>query len=187
MAKAPNNLQATTKDLMALIGEESRKIFNPCFTEGNNTLPETYQIHRYGQCNNLAYLDKIPDIVKGIKHFSVLPNEVGFSSWKYSVKRILNLYDHLKDTPKYYGILTVIRGKIVDNADNILNSYRTPLNWNRIIKCLNMQYADDRDIGTLKFQMISLIQKNERVTEFYNKVYRTLFLIFDKQCSMEMS
>lgn len=133
---------------------------------------------------NLTDLDKIPDIVKCIREFSGQPGE--FSSWRKSVDRILQIYESLKGTPKYYGILNVIRNKIVGQADVALESYNTPLNWEKISRCLTLHYADKRDLGTLEYQMMTLIQGNQTIPEFYQRVYQHLSLILNKLSCMDM-
>ena len=134
--------------------------------------------------HTLSDLDKIPDIVKSLRDFSGSPGE--FSSWKKSVDRILKLYEHLKGSSKYYGILSVVRNKIVGNADRALESYNTPLNWNKISRCLTLHYADKRDLGTLEYQMTTLVQGNYTIPEFYQNVYQHLSLILNKLSCMEM-
>lgn len=134
---------------------------------------------------NLADLDRIPDIVKSLREFSGQPGE--FSSWKKSVDRILQIYEHLKGTPKYYGILSVVRNKIVGHADIALESYNTPLNWAKMSKCLTLHYADKRDLGTLEYQMTTLVQGTNTVPEFYQSVYQHLSLIMNKLSCMDMS
>lgn len=134
---------------------------------------------------NLSELDKIPDVVRSLKDFTGQPGE--FNSWKKSVDRILQLYDGIKGTPKYFGILSVIRNKIVGQADVVLESYNTPLDWKCIARCLTMHYADKRDLSTLEYQMTSLIQGNLTVQEFYHSVYSHLSLILNKIGCMEVS
>lgn len=133
---------------------------------------------------NLNEMDRIPDVVKSLREFSGNPAEYG--SWKKSVDRILKIYENLKGKPKYYGILSVIRNKITGSADTALESYNTPLNWDKISKCLALHYADKRDLGTLEYQMTTLIQKNNSIPEFYKEVYYHLSLILNKLSSVEM-
>lgn len=135
--------------------------------------------------NNISDLDKVPDVVKCLRNFSGNPME--FSSWKKSVDRILQIYEPIRGTPKYYGILTIIRNKIIDKADAALESYNTPLNWQAISKCLTLHYADKRDIRTLEYQMISLVQGNRTVQEFYGQVYNQLSLILNKIACMDLA
>lgn len=133
---------------------------------------------------NLQDLDKIPDVVRCLKDFSGDPKE--FASWKKSVDRVMTLYDSLKGTAKYFGILNVVRNKIVGNADTALESYNTPLNWEAISECLTTHYADKRDVGTLEYQMSTLIQGSNTVQQFYQEVYSHLTLILNKVACMKI-
>lgn len=135
--------------------------------------------------NNLNELDKIPDVVRCLRDFSGNPGE--FSSWKKSVDRILRIYEPSRGTPKYFGILNVIRNKIIGHADIALESYNTPLNWESISRCLTLHYADKRDLGTLEYQMSSLAQGNCTVEEFYQTVYSHLSLILSKISCMDLN
>lgn len=158
--------------------------------ESNKLLSSTSQTTRdidepIGVRSNIEDMDRIPDVVKGLREFSGQSGQ--FSSWKKSVDRILKVYEHLRGTPKYYGMLNVIRNKITGEADIALESYNTPLNWEKIAKCLTLHYADKRDLGTLEYQMTTLVQKNDTIPEFYQTVYHHLSLILNKLSSMEMS
>lgn len=136
------------------------------------------------QLGNLSSLDKVPDIVKSLREFSGQAAE--YSSWRKSVERVLQIYAAERGSPKYFGILSVIRNKIVGQADAVLESYNTPLNWERISRCLTLHYADKRDLQTLEYQMTCLIQGNDTIPQFYQAVYHHLSLILNKISSMEM-
>ena len=82
--------------------------------------------HR-AQLNNL---DRVPDVVRSLREFTGQLGE--YSSWRNSVERILDVYKHLRGTPKHFGILSVIRNKIIGSTDAILESYNTTLNWERL-------------------------------------------------------
>lgn len=129
-------------------------------------------------------LDRIPDIVRCLREFSGNPGE--FSSWKKSVDRVLQLYEASKGTPRYFGILNVVRNKIIGSADAALESYNTPLDWSCISRCLTLHYADKRDLSTLEYQMSSLIQGQSTVQDFYQSVYAHLSLIMNKLACMDM-
>lgn len=135
--------------------------------------------------NGLEELGKVPDMVKSLREFSGKPGE--YSSWRKSVDRVLELFKSLRGTARYYAILHTIRTKIVGDADTALESYRTPLDWSRIRKCLNIHYSDKRDIGTLEYQMTVLCQGNRSITEFYQAVYQHLSLILDKVSCLELN
>lgn len=56
-------------------------------------------------------LDKVPDVVRCLRELS--DNAPGFSSLK-NEERILKLYKSSKGTPKYCGILSVIKNKVTE-------------------------------------------------------------------------
>ena len=181
--KAPNPNTCNSFDfdtLKDIISEMVREHSGVNSSNSNNELDQSYNIN---QDQTLTGMDKIPDVVKSLREFSGQPGEYG--SWKKSVERILSIYDSIKGTTKYYGILTVIRNKITGHADMALESYNTPLNWPKISKCLNLHYADKRYLGTLENQMTTLIQKNSSIPEFYQLVYQHFSLILNKLSSMD--
>lgn len=181
----PNFVEQITNLVTEVLRVESRQIFHDLMNpnaELNNDIDEP--INR-DQNRNLADMDRIPDVVKSLREFSGQPGE--FSSWRKGVERILKMYEHLRGTPKYYGILSVIRNKISGHADAVLESYNTPLNWQKITRCLTLHYADKRDLGTLEYQMTTLVQGRNTIPDFYQEVYHHLSLILNKLSCMEMS
>lgn len=189
----PQNAQLSIEDLTSLISNIASDVLrrqgpqvvqaalNPNNNQENARDQQIEDRHR----ENLNDMDKIPDVVKCLKEFSGQPGE--FSSWKKSVDRILSIYEPLRGTPKYYGILSVIRNKITGNADIALESYNTPLNWLSISQCLTTHYGDKRDLSTLEYQMTTLVQGSKTISEFYQKVYTHLSLILNKLGCLEMS
>uniref|UniRef100_A0A0K8USZ4 Retrovirus-related Gag polyprotein from transposon HMS-Beagle n=1 Tax=Bactrocera latifrons TaxID=174628 RepID=A0A0K8USZ4_BACLA len=186
------NVTINEDDLVNLIGRVALDVVNrqgPSIVRATlnpnaglaDTCDQTINIEH---ANNLSDLDKIPDVVKCLREFSGNPAE--FNSWKKSVNRVLNIYEASKGTPKFYGILNVIRNKIVGNADPALESYNTPLDWGAICKCLSLHYADKRDVSTLEYQITSLVQGNRSIEEFYQAIYSNLSLILSKLGCMEV-
>lgn len=160
------NLSELKNIISEIIQNENQQMLNAFsnLNRPNQTETDSDQTIDEQHAQNLNEMDKIPDVVKSLRDFSGRPGE--FSSWKKSVERILNAYESIKGTPKYYGILSVIRNKITGQADTALESYNTPLNWSKISRCLTLHYADKRDIGTLEYQMTTLIQRNQTIHEF---------------------
>ena len=78
------------------------------------------------------------------------------------------------------------RNKIVGQADNLLESYNTPLNWECISRCLVTHFAEKRDVSSLEYQLTSLVQGRQSIQEFYHEVYTCLSLNLSKLSSMEM-
>ncbi|GBP07838.1 Retrovirus-related Gag polyprotein from transposon HMS-Beagle [Eumeta japonica] len=186
------NSQLSLQDLRSLISSIASDVLRQ---QGPQVVHETLnpsvnstdlgdqQINRHA--DQLHDMDKIPDVVKCLKEFSGQPGE--FNSWKKSVERILSIYDPIRGTPKYYGILSVIRNKITGNADVALESYNTPLNWQAISQCLITHYGDKRDLSTLEYQMTTLVQGSSNIQEFYQQVYTHLSLILNKLGCLQMS
>lgn len=168
------------EQIKKLVVAEMNFLANP--TIDNNDFDEMIDP---AKINDLTGMEKIPDVVKSLREFSGQLGE--FSSWKKSVERILQIYEPIRGTPKYYGILSVIRNKITGYADIALESYNTPLNWCKISKCLALHYADKRDLGTLEYQLTTLVQNNNTIPEFYQQVYQHLSLILNKLSCMDMS
>lgn len=150
-------------------------------SNANDMLDQTINLNDGG---NLSDLDKIPDVVRSIREFSGTPGE--FNSWKKSVDRIMKVYEPIRGSPKYYGILSTIRNKITGHADTALESYNTPLNWTAIARCLSIHYSDKRDLTTLEYQMTTMVQGNNTVQEFYHNVYSHLSHILDKLACMDV-
>jgi hypothetical protein len=165
-----------------IVQEETRKALREGFVTETRDNEEVDQEVDVQIDRELTGLDKIPDVIKCLREFSGKTSEYG--SWRKSVERILAIYEHLKTTPKYYGILSIIRNKIVGDADIVLESYNTPLNWEKIVKCLNMHYSDKRDLTTLEYQMLRMSQKGNTVQDFYQEIYHHLSLILNKISSM---
>lgn len=191
-ANASQNAQMNMDELTAIISNIVTNIFrqqgpqivqaalSPNANIQNASDQQIEDRHR----NNLNDMDKIPDVVKCLKEFTGQPGE--YNSWKKSVDRILEIYEPLRGTPKYYGILSIIRNKIMGNADIALESYNTPLNWQAISQCLTAHYGDKRDLSTLEYQMTTLVQGNQTIQDFYQRVYTHLSLILSKIGCLEM-
>ena len=188
---APSNVRSATPEFRALIRElmtnilevDGQDLFRDVLHARQQVMTDQTIDERYR--DNLADMDKVPDVVRSLREFNGNPAE--FSSWKKSVERILKIYEPSVGTPKYFGILNVIRNKIVGSADAALESYNTPLNWKAISRCLTMHYADKRDLSTLEYQMTCLIQGRKSVQEFYGEVYSHLTLILNKIACMEIN
>lgn len=180
-----NNHPQPTVEMSNQISELVNRLVDARLGQRANPTIEVDQTITLTNGNNIGELDKIPDVVRSLREFSGEPRE--FSSWKKSVERIIQIYEPICGTPKYFGILSVIRNKITGQADAALESYNTPLNWKAICKCLTLHYADKRDLGTLEYQMNSLLQGRLTTQEFYQSVYSHLSLILNKISCMDMS
>lgn len=168
-----------------ILDQQGRSLVQSVLNPNAQRSPAVDQTIAPEHLDKLDDLDKVPDVVRCLRNFSGDASE--FSSWKKSVERVLQIYENIKGTPKYFGILNVIRNKITGQADAALESYNTPLNWESICQCLVMHYADKRDVSTLEYQMISLVQGNNSIQGFYQTVYSHLSLILNKISCMNIS
>lgn len=173
--------QIATQVLQQQVPSMVQNVLNPNANIGLVSDQIINEEHR----NNMQDLDKVPDVVKYLREFSGASGE--FNSWKKSVDRILQIYSPIRGTPKYYGILSIVRNKIVGDADIVLESYNTPLDWGAISKCLTLHYADKRDLSTLEYQMTSLVQGRSSIQDFYQLVYKHLSLILNKLGCLDAS
>lgn len=178
-ARNQDTITINCADLGKIISAKVQEILNPFkeFEAGDNSdnFPG----------GSIRDVDKIPDIVNSLREFNGKSGD--FNSWRKSVDRIFEIFKSIEGSSKHYAILHTVRHKITGEADTALESYRTPLNWNKIKKVLMMHYADKRDIGTLEYQMSTLLQKNMAITEFYKKVYEHLSLLLDKVSCLDIS
>ena len=115
-------------------------------------------------------LTKYQILQKAIKRNSVH----GKKTWK-------ECYENIRNSPIYFNIINKIRSQFIGEADMTLEAYNTQLDWNAISTCLTTHYADERDIGTLEYQMASMTQEYQH---FYYNVYSHLSLILNKISSM---
>lgn len=130
-------------------------------------------------------LEKVPDVTRLIKEFS--GDRTSFGSWKKNVDRIMAMFAGQELTHKYYLVTLAVRMKVVGEAETVLESYNTPLNWKAISKCLTEHYADKRDLKTLEYQLFSLTQGRLSIMEFYQAVYHQLSLILNQVSVQEDS
>lgn len=179
---APQTEEMITALIRRVCIQEFENMVRVTADSNSNTLPDQEIFDE--QRGNLADLERVPDIVKSLREFS--GNSSEFSSWRKSVDRILKLYEPQRGTAKYFAILNVVRNKIVGNACSALESYNTPLNWEAISKCLTMHYADRRDLGTLEYQMSSMVQGQKNINEYYQSVYTHLSLLLNNIACMDI-
>lgn len=73
-----------------------------------------------------------------------------------------------------YLLLRAIRNKIVEDANEILNMYGTPLNWDQIKENLILHYADKRYETSRIRDLHNLKQNNDSMQKFYGEIVELL-------------
>lgn len=111
---------------------------------------------------------RIPDAVKDLPNFDGNPRSLfDFIS---NVEEILALMPQIRNTTYERIIVRAIRNKIVQQANEVLNMYGTPVDWAQIKANLVIHYSDKRNETSLIRDLHHLRQNQMTVETFYSKV-----------------
>lgn len=111
---------------------------------------------------------QIPDAVKDLPVYDGNPKTL--YEFLENVEEILKLILAIDGTPQAKIILRAIRNKISGQANEVLNMYGTPLEWNAIRINLITHYADKRNETSLIKDLHICKQNTESVEQFYAKI-----------------
>jgi len=118
------------------------------------------------------------DIVKSIPEFKGDP--VKYVSWRQAAVTAHKLFEPFAGSSKYYQAVAIIRNKIVGNADSVLSTYNTVLNFKAILARLDFAYSDKKSVYTLEQELSTLRQGQKSINQFYDEVERKLTSIINK-------
>lgn len=96
-AQAPNTPNAAeltaliTNIVSQVLSSQTKSLVQSYLNPNSELVTATDQTIEERHRNNLADLDKVPDVVRCLREFSGKPGE--FSSWKKSVERVLQIYE----------------------------------------------------------------------------------------------
>jgi len=107
---------------------------------------------------------KLPDCIKDLPKYN--GNKHTLHEFLENVQEIASVCGNV--LPKTF--LRAIRNKIVDDADEVLTMYGTPLDWNKIKENLTTHYADKRNETSLIRDLHQLYQGTETIENFFSKV-----------------
>lgn len=111
---------------------------------------------------------RIPDAVKDLPNFDGNPRLL--YDFLSNVEEILSFMPQLNDSAYHKIILRAIRNKITGQANEVLNMYGTPVNWNEIKRNLIVHYSDKRNETSLIRDLHQLRQNYDTVDMFYSKI-----------------
>lgn len=111
---------------------------------------------------------RIPDAIKDLPHFSGNPRLL--YEFINNVEEILLYINSADSTPYGKILLRAIRNKIDGEANEILNMYGTPLNWDMIKNNLILHYSDKRSETSLIKDLHNVRQANKTIQEFYSEI-----------------
>lgn len=112
---------------------------------------------------------RIPDVIKDLPKFS--------GSKHTLFDFIENVDDILDSCTQITGsqngprtFLRAIRNKIIDEADEVLNMYGTPLDWGAIKENLITHYTDKRNETSLIRDLHTIYQGNDTVEKYFSRI-----------------
>lgn len=118
---------------------------------------------------------RIPDAIKDLPTYEGNPRTL--FDFIDNVEEILIALISVTNTGYKKIILRAIRNKITGQANEVLNMYGTPTDWNEIKQNLITHYADKRNETSLIRDLHLIKQGPETVENFYSKVIEILSVI----------
>uniref|UniRef100_A0A1B0CQI1 Putative retrovirus-related gag polyprotein from transposon hms-beagle n=1 Tax=Lutzomyia longipalpis TaxID=7200 RepID=A0A1B0CQI1_LUTLO len=117
---------------------------------------------------------KIPDAIKGLPTFNGNPRLL--FDFINNVEEILSIISPADNTPLHRLWLRAIRNKIIDDANEVLDTYGTSLDWNSIKSNLINHYSDKRNETSL-IKDLHALRQNDTIEGFYSRVIEILSLL----------
>lgn len=120
---------------------------------------------------------RIPDAIKDLPNFEGNPRLL--YEFISNVEEILSILQSYDGTTHGQIILRAIRNKIVGQANEVLNMFGTPLNWDTIKENLILHYSDKRSETSLIRDLHNLKQGNRNVEHFYSEIIELQSLLLN--------
>lgn len=138
--------------------------------KNNADLPtgSTQQIQQTPNSTDIFNSLRIPDAIKDLPKYDGNPRLL--HEFITNVEEILLHIRGADNTPQGLIFLRAIRNKIDGQANEVLNTYGTSLNWNEIKSNLITHYSDKRTETSLIRDLHSLRQYGKPVEKFYSEV-----------------
>lgn len=133
----------------------------------NSNQPMTQTQYQSNNTDMFSSL-RIPDAIKDLPKFDGNPRLL--YEFISNVEEILLFIRETDNTPYGKILLRAIRNKIEGQANEILNMYGTPLNWDDIKSNLILHYSDKRTETSLVRDLHNVKQSNNTVEIFYSQV-----------------
>lgn len=111
---------------------------------------------------------RIPDAVKDLPTFDGNPRLL--YDFLTNVEEILSLMPQLEGSTYEKIILRAVRNKIIGEANEVLNLYGTPVDWNQIKNNLILHYSDKRNETSLIRDLHQMRQGQSTLEHFYSKI-----------------
>lgn len=125
--------------------------------------------------DNTVRCDETLDVIKSLPTFD---GKNSYVSWREAATNSMMLY--VRNSRKYYAALTIMRNKIIDDANDLLTNHGTVLNFDAILSRLDFAYADKRPIHIIEQELSIMRQGQLTILEYYNKVNQGLTSLINK-------
>lgn len=131
---------------------------------------DNFKFNMTTETNNNSVFNhlRVPDAVKDLPRYE--GNKRSLYDFIDNVEEILGVMQEINGTGYAKIILRAIRNKIIGEANDVLNMYGTPLNWDDIKRNLIIHYSDKRNETSLIRDLHLCSQMNDSVEKFYSKI-----------------
>ena len=153
--------------------------FPPVFPSRSNPhqSPEIEETNRmFERAEKIMKSLQTPQAVNALQPFD--GNPVKLHNFIRSVENLIPFLEPLKNSPFEKIWLQAIRAKIINDADQVLETYGTSLDWEEIKQNLIAHYNDKRDATTLTRELFQL-QQTSTIERFFEEVQHSLSLLIN--------
>lgn len=130
----------------------------------------------FDQAERIMKSLQTPQAVRELQPFD--GNPVKLHSFLRSVDHLMPFIEPLKNSPFEKIWLQAIRAKIINEADQVLETYGTALDWDEIKANLIAYYNDKRDPVTLTRELFQ-IQQVGSIEQFFGHIQNLLSLLIN--------
>jgi len=96
------------------------------------------------------------DVVKSIPEFD--GKQENYVSWRQAANAAYTVFKPFNGSSRHYQAVAIIRNKIRGNADAVLASFNTVLNFEAIVARLDFTYADKTRVRVIQQQLGTMRQ-----------------------------
>lgn len=161
----------------AQVGPLQARINELTITLGHLTNTNTVTEYRTQTIDTSIRCEETLDVIKSLPTFDGKDSN-SYVSWREAANNSMRLY--VRNSRKYYGALTILRNKIIEDANNLLTNHGTVLNFDAIISRLDFAYADKRPVHIIEQELSVMRQGHSTILEYYNKVNQGLTALINK-------
>lgn len=177
--RTPTTMATNQSEVTGLILSHLRplqaKIDELTGTLANLSCVNTVSEYQTQEINDSIRCDETLDVIKSLPNFD---GKNSYVSWREAANNSMKLYK--RGSRKYFAALTILRNKIVDEANDILTNHGTVLNLEAIISRLDFAFADKRPLHIVEQELSVMRQGSLSIIDYYNEVNKKLTALINK-------